>query len=137
MEAWKLHEHRIAHLTGGRRVAGSGCGYRKGDVWIGKDWMIECKTTTKERYTLSIDVLDKLARQSLEADLSAALVIAFHAGYDQYEYVILMLDRRGEFQPEWRTKRVDKRQLMEMGTIYSRSAKWRVVDEQQFMRCLQ
>lgn len=136
LEPWKLHERRIAYLTGGRRVAGSGCGYRKGDVWIGKDWMIECKTTSKDRYTLSVNVLDKLAKQSMEAGLSAALVIAFHAGYDRYEYAVLVLERRGEFQPDWRTKRLSRQQMLELGEIYSRSALWLAMDEQQFKHYL-
>ena len=90
---WLMHEERIAYHLNGRRVPGSGSGYRKGDIWIGKDWMIECKTTQKPKYRLSVTTLDKLAKQSLQAGLSAALLIIFHRGYTDFDRYPLVLTR--------------------------------------------
>lgn len=128
---WVLHEQRIAYHTGGKRVAGSGCGWRKGDVWIGKDWMIECKTTRRPYFNLTVQTLDKLAQQSLQSGLSAALVMVFHEGYSSFKHVVYVLERRGEFHPTWRSKRITPTEPP--GTLESRQARWQLMSWQEFL----
>lgn len=115
-------------------MPGSGAGYRKGDVWAGK-WMIECKTTTRAHYTLSVNTLDKLAKQSLEADRSAALIIVFHQGYRQNRHAVLVLTQRGEFQPDWRSRRVTEAELID-NRFVSRYGIWEGVSLESFQAML-
>jgi len=132
MRSWKLYEQRLAHLLGGQRVRGSGCGYRKGDVWVGKDWMVECKTTSKPTYTLTTRVLDKLAQESLLAGLSAALIIVFEQPQPA-EFVVLLLSKRGTFQPNWRSKRISGETLLAVPVLLSERAEWQPMTLDQFI----
>ncbi|GIV22000.1 MAG: hypothetical protein KatS3mg023_3751 [Armatimonadota bacterium] len=136
MDAWKLHEKRLAYLFGGKRVAGSGCGYRKGDIWIGKDWMVECKTTGKQQFRLTVNMLDKLAKQSLESGLSAALVVVFHHSYEHQQMLVLVLHRRREGDADWRSRIVSPGSLRPGETVLSRYGEWTVMDIEQFRQML-
>lgn len=62
-EVSKAQEKRIAKELGARRVANSGATkFDKGDVVLGKDWLIEAKTCMEEKKSFSIkrDWLRKL-----------------------------------------------------------------------------
>lgn len=131
VEYWKLLEQRIAHLVGGRRTPASGAGTRKGDIWVNRDWMLECKATRASAFTLSIQMLDKLARQSFEAGMSAALIIAFFRGYSQMDVAVLCLERRGSFQPRWKTRKVTYEDLANIPVIVSKYAQWKTISLQE------
>lgn len=50
----KRQEDKVAKTLGGKRVVNSGATtFSKGDVTL-KDWLIECKTCTKEQKTFTI-----------------------------------------------------------------------------------
>lgn len=129
---WKRYEKRVAELVGGRRVPGSGCGYRKGDVWL-DDWMLECKLTTKPTYNLTVHTLDKLAQQSLEVGLGAALIILFHRSYGVADMAAVVLERRGEYRPDWKSRRLSYQQLLDQQRLVSRYGEWRVITLEQFV----
>ena len=132
--AWRMHEERVAYRLNGKRVRGSGNGNRKGDVWVGKDWMIECKTTESGKYILNVKTLDKLAQQSLQAGLSAALVIVFHRSYVDFEMYVLVLERRLEdHHTDWKSITLTADRLRQGITLTSRYGVWVSTDFDRFM----
>lgn len=61
----KRSERRVARLTGGRLQKGSGCSFdQKGDV-LTDVFLIECKTTEKNSYRLTVADLEKVRQQAV------------------------------------------------------------------------
>lgn len=58
---WEKIEKIIANLIGGKRTPGSGNGHIKGDIVQG-DWMIECKSTIKDKISLCQDWFQTLEK---------------------------------------------------------------------------
>lgn len=75
METWQDAEHYVGSLIKGKRTPGSGAKRIKGDVRVGKRWIIEVKHTTKTSMTVNRDWLDKLEREQDSGEI--ALAVAF------------------------------------------------------------
>ena len=130
---WLMHEERIAYHLNGRRVPGSGSGKRKGDVWVGKDWMIEAKTTTRCSYILNIKTLDKIAQQSMMMGLCGALLIVFHRSYTDFVRFALVLERRCEnLSPDWRSISLTPEKLEVGIELSSRYGIWKSMTFSEF-----
>lgn len=76
MKNWEKAQNRVAHLTGGKLVPFSGKSRRKGDVAT-EDYLIEVKETSKDRFTITLDLLDKIYNEALIEKKSPVLVIEF------------------------------------------------------------
>jgi hypothetical protein len=65
IKASQAQEKRVAKMTCGRVQPGSGNGFmHKADVRT-IDFLIECKTTTKRSYSLSLDTILKVEREAI------------------------------------------------------------------------
>lgn len=70
MKNWEYLEKDIANLFHGKRQPGSGCSpltYKKGDVKSDK-YLIECKFTEKDYYTLHVDTWEKIVGEAVSAN---------------------------------------------------------------------
>lgn len=80
-------EQHIAEVLGGKTVSGSGCGkFCKGDV-LTDTFLIEAKTSTKDKKSFSIkkEWLEKMQEQAFEqGKQNSALVIDFGDGVNYY-----------------------------------------------------
>ena len=70
-------ETKVANLFRGERIKGSGNGDTKGDVRVRGVTRIECKTTTKESYSLRLKDMDTISRAAVGAGEIPAMVIQF------------------------------------------------------------
>lgn len=70
-------EKEVAKRTGGRLVAGSGCGAVKGDVRIKGVARIECKTTKNKSFSVTMEMLEKIEAAGAEGGELPILVIEF------------------------------------------------------------
>ena len=82
-------ENKVAKAIGGKKVANSGAtSFNKGDVAL-DNWLIECKTSTKNResFTLKKEWFDKNKEESfaMHKDYSA---LVFDFGDGEQHYVI-------------------------------------------------
>lgn len=80
-------EKHVAKILGGKRVANSGAtAFNKGDVIL-NDWLIECKTKTKESdsFTIKREWIEKNKEEAFAMRKSNnALVIDFGDGKQYY-----------------------------------------------------
>ena len=79
---------------GGRTVPASGGGkFDSGDVRINKDFLIECKTVTKNQSSFSIkrEWMDKIREQAFEEGIENSC-LAFRFGPSDKDYVVITLD---------------------------------------------
>lgn len=70
MKKWEQLEKDIADFFDGKRQPGSGCSpltYKKGDVKSDK-YLIECKFTEKDYYTLHADTWEKIVGEAISAN---------------------------------------------------------------------
>lgn len=83
----RAQEERVAKALGGKVVANSGAtAFNKGDVIL-DDWMIECKTVTKEREQVTIkkEWIDKNKQEAIgSGKMFQALAFDFGDGEDFY-----------------------------------------------------
>ena len=77
IRADKQEEEWATRLQGGVRVPGSGAGSRKGDV-EGSVWRLECKTTGKNSFTVTREMIQKIEEAALAHGGSPALIIEFN-----------------------------------------------------------
>ncbi len=77
IRADKQEEEWATRLQGGVRVPGSGAGWRKGDV-EGSVWRLECKTTGKNSFTVTREMIQKIEEAALAHSQVPALVIEFN-----------------------------------------------------------
>jgi Holliday junction resolvase len=77
IRADKQEEEWATRLQGGVRVPGSGAGPRKGDV-EGDFWRLECKTTGKNSFTVTREMISKIEEAALAHGQTPALVIEFN-----------------------------------------------------------
>ena len=85
----KKQENRVAKAVSGRRTANSGATkFQKGDV-ITDDWLIECKTSTREKESFSIkrDWLDKNEEEAFQMGKHNH-ALCFDFGADDRYYVV-------------------------------------------------
>lgn len=88
MKASQRQEKRVAMRTSGKVQPGSGSGYmRKGDVRSFLQ-LIECKTTTKQSYSLKRAVLDKIEKEALLDGRDFVLALEI----DGREYAVMAFD---------------------------------------------
>lgn len=84
-------EEAVAKVLDGHRVAGSGNGvFSNGDVLVGTDIMIECKTSIKPVKSFSVkkDWLDKMKKEAFSINrYYSSLCFDFESGGDRY-YVV-------------------------------------------------
>ena len=78
-------EDRIARITGGKRVMGSGASdYSKGDVrdvQIGEiDFLLECKKTSKKSISIKWDWLKKISKEADEQECEPGLAFEIQGG---------------------------------------------------------
>jgi hypothetical protein len=93
----KLQERRAAASYGGSTTPGSGSGWiRKADVRT-DHFLIECKTTTKESYSLKFADLDKLCKQALTDDK----VPVFEIEYAGHKKRFVVLDEEDFLPVKW------------------------------------
>lgn len=87
----KQQEKRVAKSVGGNRTANSGAtAFQKGDV-ITKDWLIECKTKTKDcnSFTIKEEWLLKNAEEAFAMGKNnSALCFDFGPNANKRYYVI-------------------------------------------------
>ncbi len=70
-------EKELAERLGGKRVKGSGSGFDKGDVRIKGVALIEAKCTSKNSFSVTQDMLDKLENAALAQGELPVLQIEF------------------------------------------------------------
>lgn len=84
-------EQAVADTLNGHRVAGSGNGkFSAGDVLVGDDILIECKTSIKpvKSFSVKYDWLTKMKKEAFSINrYQSALCFDFEPGGDRY-YVI-------------------------------------------------
>ena len=83
-------EQKVAKAVNGRRTANSGAtAFQKGDV-IAPDWLIECKTKTKESTSISIkkEWLEKNQEEAFAMNKHHS-ALAFSFGPDEPNYYII------------------------------------------------
>jgi hypothetical protein len=69
-------EKRVAKILGGRRQPMSGAGmFSKADV-LHSRFLVECKTTSKQSYSVTKGTLDKLRQQAYDASRAPVLVFS-------------------------------------------------------------
>ena len=82
-----LQEERVASLVGGNRTSNSGAGnFSKGDV-VAHGVLIECKTPTKPKESVSIkkEWIEKNAKEAFEMRIpNHALAICFEPGGENH-----------------------------------------------------
>ena len=83
-----IQEKRVAKAVGGKKIANSGATkFSKGDVKVGKKFLLECKTCTKEQksFTLQKEWFDKNEEEAFALGYeNSALVFDFGDGIDRY-----------------------------------------------------
>ena len=83
----KRQENKVAKSLNGKRVANSGAtAFNKGDVIL-DDWLIECKTKTKESdsFTIKREWIEKNKEEAFAMrKANSALVIDFGDGEQYY-----------------------------------------------------
>lgn len=90
--ASQKHENRIAKAFGTKPVRGSGAGVREGDVQT-EYIFAECKTTTKNSYSLNLSTLEKLIKQAEKERKKPVLIIEFSAADNiEKDWIVLPLD---------------------------------------------
>lgn len=73
---WRTAEAKVASKTGGKITPGSGCGSKKGDVWINKgSYVIEVKYTEKDFINIEKNWLEKMMKEHPEKDLCLVVFI--------------------------------------------------------------
>lgn len=81
-------EKRVAKTVGGKQVANSGATkFSKGDVRVGKKFLIECKTCTKEQksFTMQREWFDKNEEEAFALGYeNSCVVFDFGDGVDRY-----------------------------------------------------
>lgn len=86
----KQQEKKVAKATHGRRQANSGAtAFQKGDI-ITSDWLIECKTKTKDcsSFTIKEDWLLKNEEEAFAMGKDPALCFDFGPGANKRYYII-------------------------------------------------
>jgi len=98
---WRTAEAKVAIKTGGKITPGSGCGSKKGDVWINKgSYVIEVKYTEKDFINIERNWIDKMMKEHPEKDLCLVVFI----GSSPFPFFY----RRGAFlqSKHWKTMKV-------------------------------
>lgn len=73
-------ENRVARVTGGRRVPGSGSSpYAKGDVRL-SSFLVECKKTEKASISITHKWLEKITQEAEALGKEPALAIEIQGG---------------------------------------------------------
>lgn len=84
-------EKYVAKQLGGRVQPNSGATpFLKGDITVGSEWLVECKTQTTNKKSISIkkEWLEKLEEERF-AMRKTNMTLAFNFGPDQENYYIL------------------------------------------------
>jgi Holliday junction resolvase len=76
----KKQEREVAKKLGGCRTPGSGNGDIKGDVRVKGFVRIECKTTGKRSFAVTMDMIEKIEAAALSAGEIPVLVVEFNDG---------------------------------------------------------
>lgn len=86
----KQEKHVAKELNGKQQPNSGATLFKKGDVVTESDWLIECKTCTKNKDSFSIkkDWLEKNLKESLLVDKKYN-ALAFNYGPDQKMYYIV------------------------------------------------
>lgn len=85
----KHQERTVALDLGGKRQPGSGSAwYAKGDVKTPK-YLVECKQTEKESYSLKLSILRKIEEESCRAGKEALLQVTFIEPGRQSQYMVV------------------------------------------------
>lgn len=90
-----LQERRIAEDIGGRVQPGSGApAFYKSDAVAGLDLRVEAKTTSKESYTLTTAVIDKIRNEALSGGQEDwAMQIEFQGRFSHKRVAVIDWDR--------------------------------------------
>lgn len=84
-------EKLVAKNLGGRVQPNSGATpFMKGDVTVGQDWLLECKTSTTDKASFSIkkEWLDKLEEERF-AMRKTNMALVFNFGPNQENYYVV------------------------------------------------
>lgn len=84
-------EKYVAKQLGGKVQPNSGATpFFKGDITVGKDWLIECKTQLTDKKSISIkkEWLEKLEEERF-AMRRTNMALAFNFGPDQENYFVI------------------------------------------------
>lgn len=73
-------EKQVAAKLGGRLTPGSGSKSIKGDVRVKGIARIECKTTSRKSFSVTVDMFQKLEQASMGSGEVPALVVEFNDG---------------------------------------------------------
>lgn len=76
----KRQEKELAKKLGGSRTPGSGNGDVKGDVRVRGFVRVECKTTGKRSFAVTMDMIDKIEAAALSSGEIPVLVVEFNDG---------------------------------------------------------
>ena len=72
-----IQEQEIAKRLGGKVTPGSGAGMEKGDVRVKGKLRVECKTTTKKSFSVTVKMLEKIELEAVSCGEDPALVVEF------------------------------------------------------------
>lgn len=73
-------EEIVAKRLGAKKTRGSGSGKKKGDLYIDSVARIECKTTQRNSFSVTQDMLDKITNAAIGCDEIPAIVVEFIDG---------------------------------------------------------
>ena len=76
----KKQEKGLAKRYGGLQTAASGARHKKGDVYVNQVVRIEAKTTQKQSFSVTKEMLDKLTLACVACDELPVIVIEFLDG---------------------------------------------------------
>lgn len=63
-----------------KRIAFSGAGTEKGDVRVKNVFRIECKTTSKKSFSVTLEMIEKIEQAALSSGEMPILVLEFNDG---------------------------------------------------------
>lgn len=85
-------EKKLVKEFSGKAVAGSGCGYKEGDVELGDLLLIEAKCTRNKSYALDRRLVEKLQAYTLQRGQIPAIQLDFITG-DSPDHELLIMPK--------------------------------------------
>lgn len=73
----KRQEKDLSKRLSGHRISGSGSGKKKGDVFISRVVRVEAKTTQKASFSITREMIAKIAQAGLASDELPVIVVEF------------------------------------------------------------
>lgn len=100
MKDWEIFEEDVAELLNGKRQAGSGnscIAFKKGDIKC-EDYLVECKYTEKDCYTLSSKTFEKIVYEAINCFKIPLFACRSKAGDFFIGYKLDFLDGECEYE---------------------------------------